>query len=78
MKKTIQKVLNELKQEKPDLSYIRGLLEGLVEEEPVNYALANKLPTPTYAGPTNSSFTKADEEEIIPAAAQVGPVGHIA
>ncbi len=33
MKKTIQKVLAELKTEHPDLSYIRGLLEGLVEEE---------------------------------------------
>lgn len=33
MKKTIQKVLNELKADKPDLSYIRGLLEGLVDDE---------------------------------------------
>lgn len=34
MKRTIQKVLAELSKDKPDLSYIRGLLEGLVDEEP--------------------------------------------
>lgn len=33
MKKTIKKVLDELQKDKPDLSYIRGLLEGLVDEE---------------------------------------------
>lgn len=33
MKRTIQKVLAELAKENPDLSYIRGLLEGLVDEE---------------------------------------------
>lgn len=32
-KKTIKKVLEELAKDKPDLSYMRGLLEGLVEEE---------------------------------------------
>lgn len=33
MKKILQKVLSELQKDKPDLSYIRGLLEGLVEED---------------------------------------------
>ena len=33
-KKTIQKVIDELKNEKPDLSYIRGILETLMDSEP--------------------------------------------
>ena len=33
MQRTIQKVLTELSKDKPDLSYIRGLLEGLTDEE---------------------------------------------
>jgi hypothetical protein len=32
-RKTINKVLTELLKDKPDLSYMRGLLEGLVDEE---------------------------------------------
>ncbi len=32
-KKTIKKVLDELAKENPDLSYIRGMLEVLVDEE---------------------------------------------
>jgi hypothetical protein len=36
MQKIIVKVLSELNKDKPDLSYIRGLLEGLVDEEKVN------------------------------------------
>lgn len=39
MKKTIKKVLDELAKDKPDLSYMRGLLEGLYDEEekPIQY-----------------------------------------
>lgn len=33
MKKVIKKVLDELAKEKPDLSYMRGLLEGLVDDD---------------------------------------------
>lgn len=32
MKKTIKKVLDELVKDKPDLSYIRGMLEVLIDE----------------------------------------------
>jgi hypothetical protein len=38
--KIIKKVLEELGKEKPDISYIRGLLEGLVDEDD-KYIIAN-------------------------------------
>lgn len=34
-KKTLKKVLEELEKESPRLDYIRGMLEVLVEDEPV-------------------------------------------
>ena len=34
--RTIKKVLDELAKDKPDLSYIKGLLEGLVDDVPSN------------------------------------------
>lgn len=42
MKKIIKKVLDELAKDKPDLSYMRGLLEGLVEEEEQPKIIGNK------------------------------------
>ncbi len=35
MKRTLQKVLDELKKDKPDISYVRGMLEVLVEDETI-------------------------------------------
>ncbi len=71
MKRTIQKVLVELKAEKPDLSYIRGLLEGLVEEEPISTSgyptFSDKLIPPPIIN-----------EEEIPAHLKPGPIGNIA
>lgn len=55
MKKTIQKVLSELKAEKPDLSYIRGLLEGLVDEEVFVSAVSPSVNIPALrVAPTNT------------------------
>lgn len=33
-RKTLQKVIEELKKDKPDLSYIRGMLETMVDNLP--------------------------------------------
>jgi len=45
MKKIIKKVLEELGKEKPDISYIRGLLEAVYEEEPVTpFTLPPNIP----------------------------------
>lgn len=41
MQKIIKKVLDELSNEKPDLSYMRGLLEGIVVEEIPTYLYSN-------------------------------------
>lgn len=35
MQKIIKKVLEELNKDKPDISYIRGLLEAVVEDQPL-------------------------------------------
>jgi hypothetical protein len=80
-KNTVQKVLNELKSEKPDLSYIRGLLEGLVEDEeyiPSKYLEDKKVITPLFSGDKGyENNIKSDEQEIIPAALRPGPVANL-
>lgn len=48
MKKVIKKVLDELAKPTPDLSYMRGLLEGLVEDEENPTFYASKM---SYAVP---------------------------
>jgi hypothetical protein len=72
MQRTIQKVLAELAKDKPDLSYIRGLLEGLVDEMPI--------PSNAFRMPDNNKVlvdnTHVDEEEI-PASVRPGPVAKI-
>lgn len=77
MKKTITKVLAELKSEKPDLSYIRGLLEGLVEDEPtaIMGGIVN-MPAPMFRNydPIN---IKSDEQEEIPAHLRPGPISNL-
>ena len=48
MKKTIKKVLDELAKDKPDLSYIRGMLEVLMDEDepkPIMGGIVN-MPAP--------------------------------
>ncbi len=76
MQKTVRKVLAELQSDKPDLSYIRGLLEGLVDEEVV-------VVTPkTYDdhgahGVKLKDVMNSDEQEEIPAFAKPGPLGKL-
>lgn len=84
MKRTINKVLEELKKEGPDLSYIRGLLEGLVEEEttwiPPMRGGSTSVPhiPPHSVNAVNlKQFEKSDEQEIIPEFAKPGPVGQL-
>lgn len=44
MKKTLQKVLDELKKDTPDISYIRGILETLLENEESPILIPNVYP----------------------------------
>ena len=70
MQRTIQKVLAELAKEKPDLSYIRGLLEGLVDDIPI--------PSNAFRMPENNKQLVDNEhvdEEEIPASVRPGPIG---
>ncbi len=54
-KKTIKKVLDELAKEKPDLSYIRGMLEVLMDEDD-NLVYSKYIPTTNFIT-TPSSVT---------------------
>ena len=70
------KCVNELKQEKPNLQYVLGILETVIE-------MGSPIPTGYQTGysvtkPNATNFTKADETEEIPAAARPGPIGRIA
>lgn len=76
MKKIINKVLEELKSDKPRLDYIRGLLEAISEEEPVTQAISGWSPpyvttptnilTPAIGIPLNSQNTNATTMETVP------------
>lgn len=52
MKKIIQKALEELSKEKPDISYVRGMLEVLAGEEEFEYIPPKIMNTPTQTIPT--------------------------
>lgn len=83
MKNTIKKVLAELQKDKPDLSYIRGMLEVLVDGDaseklaslPVIGGIQSNIPAPA---PYTITNTHSDEKEIIPDALRPGPLGRIA
>ncbi len=76
MKKTIKRALEELKKETPDISYIRGMLEVLVDEDE---------PYKTYitGSGTNIPLIVSEmldnthiDEEITPVI-KVGPIGKL-
>lgn len=82
---TITKVLEELKKDKPDISYIRGMLEVLAESGfPPAFELHKPIIIPTDAntsttlrGPVARTETIADEEHEIPASVKTGPLGKL-
>ena len=88
-KKTLQKVLDELKKDAPDISYVRGILETLLDtDEPVSLPIApNVVPVwpGTPSGPfpnpiTNPPFivtneTKTDTRE--PSVSEAGMMGKV-
>ncbi len=73
MKKIINKVLEEIKKEKPDLGYVRGLLEAMVDDEPTIYispTTSTYVQTPTMGNvyPIKEEIDKVIDEIIDPAA----------
>ena len=78
MNKTIKKVLEELTKEKPDLSYIRGMLEVLADEPtPIVVPVGSPHSGPRYQGTTSRTESVADESTPIPDAARIGPVANL-
>ena len=63
MKKTLLKVLAELAKETPDLSYMRGLLEGLVEDE-VPMPVATSFITPVSPAVMSPGGYPINENEV--------------
>lgn len=66
-KKTIKKVLDELAKETPDLSYMRGLLEGLIEPDEFEYIAPKIMNANT---PVNFPSTIVDEASALDAKAR--------
>jgi len=61
-RKTLQKVIEELKKDKPDLSYVRGILETIVDSLPEDYKL---IPTMNnFPGPTLQDVAIPTDNEI--------------
>ena len=78
MKRTIKKVLDELTKEKPDLSYIRGMLEVLVDGEEGEIKVPqNAILEKVGGGFIKHNLTENVDEEIIPDFVKPGPIGHI-
>jgi len=78
MKRTIQKVLVELQKESPDLSYIRGLLEGLVEEEIPALTISGTNTIRPADMPVYPAKLMPENEEKAPDFTKVGPIGGLA
>jgi hypothetical protein len=78
MKRTIKKVLDELTKEKPDLSYIRGMLEVLVDSEEGEIKVPqNAILEKVGGGFIKHNLTENVDEEIIPDFVKPGPIGKI-
>ena len=78
MKRTIKKVLDELTKEKPDLSYIRGMLEVLVDSEEGEIKVPqNAILEKVGGGFIKHNLTENVDEEIIPDFVKTGPIGKI-
>jgi len=81
MNKTIKKVLEELTKEKPDLSYIRGMLEVLADEPTQTITTGTYSSPPGFSGNAGNGVTpgysRADESTPIPDAARIGPVANL-
>ncbi len=66
MKKTIKKVLDELAKDKPDLSYIRGLLEVLIDDDDIpNYSAIVTKDRNGKPIPPVKVYTPRDKELVI-------------
>jgi len=69
-RKTIQKVIDELQKEKPDLSYIRGILETLMEtlEAPTGTTYTAPIYVPPYNTVNNTApnviYEKVDSTNL--------------
>lgn len=66
--KTLKKVLEELAKDKPDLSYMRGLLEGLVDGEVIHtvpYIPPSTDPIIWTKTTTSSAIPNAVDEAVI-------------
>ena len=69
----LRKCVDELSKEKPDISYLKGVLETLIEVSGTPVATVKNIGN-TYGYPVNESLIKTDEE-IIPDFLKAGPVG---
>ena len=67
MQKTLRKILEELKTEKPDISFIRGMLEVLVEEEPTMSLKTPTIPVASSKPIMPMHVPKDDEASVIEA-----------
>lgn len=78
MKKSLQKILEELNKESPRLDYIKGMLEVLIDDEntPVIQNIASAFIPPTQTDLPINNIQKIDEE-IPPASVFAGPIGRL-
>lgn len=67
MKKTIKKVLEELAKDKPDLSYIRGMLEVLIDGEDTIHSIPYIPPLTPSVWTTTSTVSSNIDLDIPPA-----------
>lgn len=72
--KILQKCVEALNSEKPDISYIRGMLETLIE---ISGATVPLSANPTVNVPVTRTETVADEDEEIARKYAAGPIGRI-
>lgn len=69
----LQKCVAELKKESPNLQYVLGIMETLIDMS------GTPKPTPYVATVdlSDKHYVKSDAQEEIPAAARPGPIGRI-
>lgn len=76
-KNILQKCIDALKNEKPNIDYVLGMLETLVEmsDTPTLASFPTPIPTQVYKAPANH----VDEaiNEIIPDYLKPGPIGRM-
>lgn len=70
----LQKCVDELKKDKPDLSYLRGVLETLIS---LSGAVVTTSPIYNTSTPLASNPIIRADEERIPDAAGIGPIGNL-